>query len=141
MSAAKKNIAVFVLGGLLYGLIEILWRSYTHWTMLITGGICLLLLYNLYTKHSQLNLPLKCLLGACIITAVEFCVGCIVNLWLGMNVWDYSALPFNIYGQVCLLFSCMWLFISGLAVPLCSMLDKLLSNIKWGSETKEISDL
>lgn len=140
MNTAKKSMAVFVIGGLLYGFIEILWRGYTHWTMLITGGICFALLYSLYTRHAELNLPLKCLLGACIITLVEFCAGCIVNLWLNMHVWDYSALPFNLYGQICLTFSCMWLFISGLAIPLCGFLDRLLS-IKWGSEKEKISDL
>ena len=37
-------MAVFVMGGLGYGAIEILWRGATHWSMLLTGGICLLIL-------------------------------------------------------------------------------------------------
>ena len=24
-----------------------------------------------------------------------------VNLWKGWNVWDYSEVPFNLYGQIC----------------------------------------
>ena len=39
--------AVFSLGGLGYGGIEILWRGATHWSMLLTGGVCLLLLEQL----------------------------------------------------------------------------------------------
>ena len=33
------------------------------------------------------------LIGAVGITILEFLTGCIVNLWLGWGVWDYSNLP------------------------------------------------
>ena len=45
---------------------------------------------------------------AAIITAIEFAAGCIVNLWLQMDVWDYSFLPLNLFGQVCLLYTFLW---------------------------------
>ena len=41
------EIAVFVLGGGAYGLMEILFRGHTHWTMLVTGGACALTLFYL----------------------------------------------------------------------------------------------
>ena len=38
-------LPVFALGSILYGLTEILWRGWTHWTMLLCGGICFTLMY------------------------------------------------------------------------------------------------
>lgn len=54
----------------------------------------------------------KAFLGCIAITFVEFIVGCIVNLQFKMRVWDYSALPFNLLGQICLRFCCVWFLLS-----------------------------
>lgn len=87
------EIAVFVLGAGAYGAMEILFRGYTHWTMLLTGGACVLTMY--YMQEWILSQPvvLGALAGAMIITAYEFFVGVVVNLKLGWQVWDYSAMP------------------------------------------------
>lgn len=52
-------------------------------------------------------LPLfaQCLVGGLVITAIEFGRGAIVNVRLKLNVWDYSKMPLNCHGQVCLPFS------------------------------------
>ena len=50
----------------------------------------------------------KCAIGALVITVIEFISGCIVNLWLRMDVWDYSSIPGNVLGQICLLYSFLW---------------------------------
>ncbi|MFR5111697.1 MAG: putative ABC transporter permease [[Clostridium] leptum] len=101
----KNDIAIFTIGGLSYALIEILWRGYTHWTMIITGGICFVVLFRVFSRITHAKLWQKCAAGAAIITAIEFAAGCIVNLWLQMDVWDYSFLPLNLFGQVCLLYT------------------------------------
>ena len=46
------------------------------------------------------------------ITVVEFVAGLIINVWLGMGVWDYSAMPGNIMGQVCPQFLAMWMILA-----------------------------
>ena len=46
----------------------------------------------------------QCIIGSFVVTGIEFVSGCIVNLWLGWNVWDYSHLPLNLLGQICLPF-------------------------------------
>ena len=46
----------FAIGSVLYGTIEILWRGYTHWTMLLAGGICLALFYVFNLNHFYLPL-------------------------------------------------------------------------------------
>lgn len=38
--------------------------------------------------------------------------GCVVNLMLGWEVWDYGGLPWNILGQVSLKYSALWLPVS-----------------------------
>lgn len=103
-----EYLTVYLTGALGYGALELLWRGRTHWSMLLTGGFCFTLLYIMHTRLSS-PLPLRCLLGAMLVTCVEFTVGAIVNVTLGWNVWDYSGMRCNIGGQVCLLYSSLWL--------------------------------
>lgn len=55
----------------------------------------------------------KCLAGAVIITAVELVFGIAFNLILKEHVWDYSNVPLNFLGQICLPFSLLWFLLSG----------------------------
>lgn len=114
-----KYTILFIIGGIVYNLIEILWRGYTHWTMFILGGICFICL-GLINEFIPWNMPLciQMLIGAVTITTLEYITGYIVNIKLGMNVWDYSNLPFNLNGQICLLFSVLWYFISVIGIIL-----------------------
>lgn len=107
----SKDFLLFSVGGLSYGAMELLWRQRTHWSMVLTGGACFLALYKLYGRFPRLSMPEKCVLGSLIITSLEFAVGCVVNLAFNLGVWDYSDLPFNILGQVCLLYSVLWGFL------------------------------
>lgn len=97
----------FLFGFFLYALVEILFRGYTHWTMALTGGLVLLVLYRMKATLRASRWTLA-LLGTAFITAMEFTVGVWVNLILGWGVWDYSDLQWNILGQVCLPFSLIW---------------------------------
>ena len=82
--------------------------------MFIAGGISFLFLVWL----SGLGLPflLKCVIAGAFITLVEFIVGCVVNLWLRLDVWDYSRCRYNVMGQVCLLFTVLWSGLSGVVM-------------------------
>lgn len=109
---------LFLVGGRLYTWIELLWRGRTHWTMFILGGACFVVLglLNEYKLPWHWCLLRQSVVGACVITVLEFITGCIVNLWLGWEVWDYSELPFNILGQVCLYFFLLWILLSMAAI-------------------------
>ncbi len=107
----KWDLVLFLLGGVFYALIEVVWRGYTHWSMLVLGGTVFLTLYKLFNKLDKLSLLEKCVIGAGIITMLEFITGCIVNLYFDMGVWNYSRMPFNLLGQVCILYSTMWGFL------------------------------
>ncbi len=108
---ARDYSLVWLIGSAGYSLIEILWRGFTHWTMAVTGGLCFALLYQLNLRHPRERTALKCLRGAAVITAVEFLVGCIVNLKLKWQVWDYSNSFGNLLGQVCPLYTALWFFL------------------------------
>ena len=99
-----------MLGGAGYVLIELLWRRRSHISMFIAGGSCFLLLF--WLNGSGLPFIVQCVIAGLGITVVEFIVGCIVNLWLRLNVWDYSRRKYNVYGQVCLMFTVLWMVLS-----------------------------
>ena len=100
-------LLAFFLGGTLYVLLELLWRGRSHVSMFCVGGLALLLLHGLFLRFA-LPLFAQCLVGGLVITAIEFFAGAIVNVHLKLNVWDYSKMPLNLYGQVCLPFSLLW---------------------------------
>ena len=127
----RKYIALGITGGLLYVLIEMVWRGYSHWTMFALGGLCFLVLGLINEVLSwEMSLWQQMLLGACIITCLEFLTGCIVNLWLGWDVWDYSGVPGNILGQVCPQYFLLLLPVSLAGI----VLDDWLRYLWWGEE-------
>lgn len=95
---------------------ELAFRGYSHWSMALCGGLCLCLIYLANRRLRHRPLLLRALTGALIVTAVEFAAGCVLNLYLGWHVWDYSRLPFNLFGQIAPLFSALWF---ALCIPLC----------------------
>lgn len=48
------------------------------------------------------------LLGALSATAAEYAMDWLYDKALGVRFWDYSALPWNLNGRVCPLFSAVW---------------------------------
>ncbi len=120
MYKIREYILVLMLGAIMYGLIEIVWRGYTHWSMVITGGICFLLVYRIAMLDS--SLLLRSFAGAAVITAIEFAVGVTVNIVFKLDVWDYSDMPLNLFGQICPLYSLFWFLLCLIAIPLCKNL-------------------
>lgn len=130
-----EYIFLFLVGGTIYYLIETFYKGITkntssHWTMFVLGGICFIAVGLINQFYLTWDMPLgkQMIIGACIITILEFITGCIVNLNLGWNVWDYSHLPFNVLGQICLPFSIIWFFISSLAIFLDDLIRYKLFN-------------
>lgn len=109
----NKYLILFDIGGLLYILIEFAWRGRSHWTMFALGGLCFVCLGMINEILPwEMSLCQQAWIGACIVTILEFLTGCVVNLWLGWNVWDYSNLTGNILGQVCPQYFVLWLPVS-----------------------------
>ena len=119
MKQYLKYMFLFATGGLIYNIVELVYRGWTHWTMFFLGGICFICL-GLINEVITWEMPLwqQVLIGSCMITAMEFLTGCIVNLWLGWKVWDYSSMPGNILGQICPQYFVLWIPISLVGIVL-----------------------
>ena len=114
------ELLLFFLGGGLYTWLEVFWKGQTHWTMFLLGGICFVIvgLLNEHLFPWDLALSEQAVIGASIITILEFFTGCVVNLWLKWNVWDYSGLPFNLLGQICLYYFLLWILLAVICIVL-----------------------
>lgn len=114
----KVNLLMFPIGALGYGLIEVLWRGYTHISMLLAGGICFIGFAKIGEKWKKKTLLARAFIGSLFVTAIELIFGIIFNIILKKNVWDYSKMPFNFKGQICLLYSVFWVALALIFIPL-----------------------
>ena len=125
LQKSVKKMLIFSFGGTGYCLIELMWRGRTHWSMYLAGGLCFYLIERLNrTALSEKTIWAKCTAGAAVITSIEFVVGCIVNLWLGLGVWDYTKLPLNLFGQVSLVYTTLWYVLSAPLSVISKTVDK-----------------
>lgn len=128
---------IFLLGAFIYSLIEIVFRGHTHWTMTLLGGVAGAVLYCISAGDEPLFL--KAFAGAFIITALEMCVGVVDNIILKWSVWDYSDMPFNLFGQICLPFSALWFLLCFPALFFCRAVRNQFnkySGDRWSAPTK-----
>lgn len=126
-----KYVTLWVTGGLLYIALELAWRGHSHWTMFILGGLCFICL-GLINEVMPWDMPLwqQVVIGVCLVTSLEFTVGCIVNLWLGWGIWDYSNMLGNVLGQICPQYILLWMPVSLVGI----MLDDWLRYWWWAEE-------
>lgn len=115
-----KEVILFIIGGLVYVFMELLFRGHSHISMFFVGGIAFVLIGEINEIPFLKDYPLfyQMLMGSLIITLLELCSGYILNIKLGLDVWNYSSLPFNYKGQICLYFSILWFFVSLIAILL-----------------------
>lgn len=111
-------------GGTVYFLLEVIFKSVTghperiSWTMLVVA-----ILLTIPVERAGEQLPwavplwLQALVCAALVTAVELLAGCIINLWLGWDVWDYTAMPGNLWGQICPQYSALWFVLCLVFIP------------------------
>lgn len=128
---ANKAAVLALIGGTAYVVIELLWRGHTHWTMAVLGGVLFLLLGGLNEWLPwEMPLQIQCLIGAGMVTAAEFLTGLILNVWMDLDIWDYSGIPGNILGQICPQFTLAWMGLSLAAI----LLDDWLRYRLWGED-------
>lgn len=109
MKQLSKYAFLFWFGGSFYITLEVLYCGHSHWTMGLLVGIVFIVIDLLNEIWGwETSLMFQVLIGTIITTIGEFVTGCVVNLWLGWNVWDYSSLPFNLLGQICPQFIIVW---------------------------------
>jgi uncharacterized membrane protein len=93
--------------------------------MFIAGGLCAVLLYVIATK-SHVAAWKKWAIAGAGITTIEFVIGGVVNIALGLNVWDYSGMRMNLMGQICLQFTLAWTLLSAPVIWLMRAADERL---------------
>lgn len=118
MSKAGERVLSMLLwswGGTVYFLLEVIWKlvrgepERISWTMLV-----LAILLCIPVERCGAELPWTCPLWlqalscAALVTAVELGAGLVLNVWLGLGIWDYSGLRWNLFGQICPQFSLIW---------------------------------
>jgi len=157
---SKRSVLLFgskfIGGGGAYGLLEILWRGFTHISMIILGGICFIGLLHIYKYNEvkfprlfkrrgysekagggedissaqargfRLNMAIKSVLGGGMITAAELLAGILLNIWLSLNVWDYSGQRFQFLGQISLIYFFLWCGLSFVVFVVCRIARSML---------------
>lgn len=137
MSRAGRWVLSMLLwtwGGTAYYFLEVVWKLLREeperisWTMLVVAVILCI-----PVERCGAELPWSCplwlqaLCCAILVTAVELMSGLILNLWLGLNIWDYTDLPGNFLGQICPQFSALWW-------GLCLMFIPVFDWLRWTVE-------
>jgi len=123
-----KQAILFYLGGCAYMGLELLWRGRSHGSMFVAGGTCFLLIGHLNHVRPRLPFPLRALAGAGIVTMVELGIGLLVNR--DFAVWDYRDRAGNFLGQICPMFTILWVPVSSLALYLHTLLSRRIDQIK-----------
>ena len=119
-----KNCLLFYTGGATYLSLELLYRGRSHGSMFLAGGVCFLLIGHLNRVEPKLPLPLRAVVGALVVTMVELGTGMTVNR--NYQVWDYRDQPGNFMGQICPVFSALWIPLSLVAAVLFQQMDTRL---------------
>lgn len=113
----SKYAFLFWFGGATYVALEVLWRGYSHWTMLLLAGVLFIIVGLLNEIWSwEFKFRYQVLISTGIATILELLTGLIVNIWLKWDIWDYSNVPFNFLGQICLPYTVLWTLLSAFAI-------------------------
>ena len=124
-----KYAVLFVIGGLVYCSIELIWRERTHISSFIMGGTAILIVGGLNEGYDW-DMPVwyQMLLSSLFITAMEYVVG--INFNADYHIWDYRELWLNVDGQICLGYSLLW----GLLGLVGILLDDFIRWVFFGEE-------
>lgn len=114
MNTVQAYIIMFLTGGFIYTGIEILQRGFSHISMFVAGGLCFLLVGVVEAiAGDSASLVGEMVICGLMITLVELVFGMLVNQKLNLGVWDYSGEQYNFKGQICLLYTNLWVLLSG----------------------------
>ena len=130
MKAFLKYLTLFLIGGALYYSLEVIFRGYSFLAMAGCGGVCFLICGAINEKSRCTPLFYQMVVATCGITAIEFFAGLVLNVWLGLNMWDYSNMFGNVLGQICPQFTVLWFFLSAVGI----VMDDLIRWIFFGEE-------
>ena len=109
MKKVSEYLFLWALGGTVYYSLEMVFRGFSHWTMFVLGGICLVFFtvqgQMLHWEDPMWRQILRCTI---FVVSAEFITGIIVNKWFQLAIWDYSTMPLQLFGQICLPFAILF---------------------------------
>ena len=104
-------------GGSIYYSLETLFRGFSHISMFILGGVCMMFFAfqgrAVNWSESLLKQGLRCTI---FIISGEFITGIFVNKQLKLMIWDYTNMPIHLFGQICLPFAVLFYCLSILGI-------------------------
>ncbi|MDL2288258.1 putative ABC transporter permease [Oscillospiraceae bacterium OttesenSCG-928-F05] len=115
----KRVLTLWFALGCVYMVLEGIWRGgWVHIAMLPVGGLCALCvgMVNQIPRFYTMKIAWQALIGTVLTLVIEFAAGCVLNLWLGLGIWDYTGRPLNILGQVCPQYALLWFGLMPLAI-------------------------
>ena len=119
-----KNVVLSVVGGLSYGIIELIYRQKTYYLMILCGAIAIILLDKINDYISwDMDILLQGCIGSLIITGMEFTIGNLYLMGIVPKMWDYSNVWLNYKGIICLPFSLIWILLSICAILLADTIN------------------
>ena len=109
------SVLMWTWGGAAYFLLEVAYKTARgeperiSWTMLVLAAILCIPIERAGAEMPW-DVPLWIQAAGCavLVTATELLAGLILNVWLGLGVWDYSDLWGNLWGQICPQFAAIW---------------------------------
>ena len=109
------SVLMWTWGGAAYFLLEVAYKTARgeperiSWTMLVLAAILCIPIERAGAEMPW-DVPLWIQAAGCavLVTAMELIAGLILNVWLGLGVWDYSDLWGNLWGQICPQFAAIW---------------------------------
>lgn len=108
-----KLFAVFAVGAIGYGAVEVLVRGHSHISMALLGGLSMISIHLLGDDRREgAPMPGLLVMSALFITACELLAGEILNVHLKLHIWSYCKTPFNFDGVICLRYTICWVFLS-----------------------------
>ena len=128
------KLGLFLSCGFIYCMIEILFRGWSHWSMFILTGFlgvfCVDSINN--TLSFDCDYIVQILISTILCTIGEGISGIILNVWLQLNVWDYSKMTFGtfFFGQCNVLFCFAWMLIISIIIFYCDAYNYYILKIE-----------
>lgn len=126
----SKNIILFTVGFCLYITMEVLFRGYSFPLMGVCAGLVVVLLDKINDYISwDIDILVQCILGMLMVTIMELIIG---TIFLDTNLlpvmWDYSNLPLNFRGIICIPFMALWMILSFIAILVADSINYYVFN-------------
>lgn len=128
------KLGLFLSCGFIYCMIEILFRGWSHWSMFVLTGFlgvfCIDSINNVLSFDCDYIVQI--LISTILCTIGEGISGIILNIWLQLNVWDYSKMTFGtfFFGQCNVLFCFAWMLIISIIIFYCDAYNYYILKIE-----------